>query len=85
MYHPGMDKPRIEEMLARDPFEPFRINMADGTGFDVQNPGLVVPMQTKLLIAYPSDDRFAVASLFQITSIETLPAAGDRVWAKKRA
>jgi hypothetical protein len=67
-----MDLRQINEMLARDPFKPFRIKLADGTGYDVRNPGLVVPMQTMVLIAFPADDRFAVVSYFQITALETL-------------
>ena len=68
-----MDLTQIREMLARDPFQPFRIKLADGTGYDVRNPGLVVPQQTQLLVAFPNDDRFGVVHTFQITAIETLP------------
>ena len=80
-----MDLVQINEMLARDPFDPFRIELADGTAYDVRNPGLVVPMQTKLLIAFPADDRFAVVSLFQITALETLPGGKGKGRRKKTA
>ena len=80
-----MDKAQIDEMLSRDPFEPFRLKLADGSGYDIDNPGLVVAMQTKLLVAFPAADRFAVVSLFQITAVETLGSARPKKRPRKTA
>lgn len=71
-----MDMSQLKEMLGQEPFHPFRIKLADGSGYDIRNPDLVVPMQTQALVAFPAEDRYAVVSLFQIVALERLPTRG---------
>jgi len=69
-----MTKAALEERLEKEPFEPFRVNTADGKHYDVTNPRLVVPMDTRVFMAFPGD-RWTLIVLRQITSIESLQAA----------
>lgn len=65
-----VDPGTIQELIEKDPFEPFRIRMNDGQQYDVTNPGLVVAMETILFVAMPKRDRFKLLSYQNITSIE---------------
>lgn len=69
-----MTKKELEERLNREPFEPFRVNTADGKHYDVVNPRLAVPMDSRLFIAMPNDN-WTLIVLRQISSIESLQAA----------
>jgi hypothetical protein len=69
-----MTKAEIEEWLNREPFEAFRVNTSDGKHFDILNPRLVVAMETRVFMALPQD-RSALISLRQVTSLEHLTAA----------
>jgi hypothetical protein len=68
-----MDRAQINELLTKEPFVPFRFRLADGSGYDITNPALVVPMQTKVFIVLQEDDHVAIVSNYQIVALETLP------------
>lgn len=65
-----IDPRAISELLDAEPFERFRIYMNDGHVYEVDNPGLLVPMQTKLFIALPGDS-WKFLSYQNITRIES--------------
>jgi hypothetical protein len=67
-------KKELEERLNREPFEPFRVNTADGKHFDITNPRRVVAMETRLFMAL-GDESWALIALRQVTSLEGLAAA----------
>ncbi|HEX4053962.1 MAG TPA: hypothetical protein VHX86_06830 [Tepidisphaeraceae bacterium] len=69
-----MTKKELEERLNHEPFEPFRINTADGKNFDVMNPRLVVAMETRVFIALPKEN-WTLIALRQVTRLEGLAAA----------
>ncbi|MGD0139092.1 MAG: hypothetical protein ABSD28_09460 [Tepidisphaeraceae bacterium] len=69
-----MTKKELEERLNQEPFDPFRINTADGKHFDVTNPRLVVPMETRLFIALGKNS-WTLIALRHVTSLEGLAAA----------
>ncbi len=69
-----MTKKELELRLNREPFEPFRVNTSDGKHFDITNPRLVVPTDTRLFIVYGNDGWTDVV-LRHITSLENLQAA----------
>jgi hypothetical protein len=69
-----MTRMELEERLNKEPFEPFRVNTADGKHFDVMNPRLAVAMDTRIFIAFP-DQTYALIALRQVTSLEGLAAA----------
>ena len=65
-----IDPGTIQELLEKNPFEPFRIRMNDGQQFDISSPALAVPMESILFLAMPKRDRFKLISYQNITSIE---------------
>jgi hypothetical protein len=64
-----IDPADIQELLDNEPFERFRIRMSDGNHYEVINPALVVPMESKLFIAFPNDRR-KFLSYFSMASVE---------------
>ena len=64
-----IDRSTIQELLEREPFEPFRIHLSDGHIYEVVNPSVVVPMMSKMFIALP-DDRWKFLSYSHVTRIE---------------
>jgi hypothetical protein len=69
-----IDPADIVELLDREPFEPFRVRMNDGNHYDVINPDLAVPMETKLFLALPKD-RWKFLSYQNMTTIEDADVA----------
>ena len=69
-----MTKKELEEYLYREPFEPFRINTADGKFFEVNNPRLAVPTETRLFLAFPKGG-WTFVILRHVTSLESVRAA----------
>lgn len=68
------DPSDIQELLDKEPFEPFRVFMSDGHAYDIVNPELTVPMDTKLFVALPKD-RWKFLSYQQMTRIESSDVA----------
>ena len=64
-----VDPAILQELLEKQPFEPFRIRMADGLAYEVTNLDLVVTMDSMLFIALPGD-RFKFLSYVNMTSVE---------------
>lgn len=69
-----MTKQELRERLDKEPFEPFRINTTDGKHFDVADPQLVVPMETRVFIVFP-DERWTLIAMRHVTSLEGVQAA----------
>jgi hypothetical protein len=73
------------DLLDRQPFEPFRIVMTDGTGYDIRHPGLCMTGRRNAAIGVPRTpderlyDRLITVALLHIQRLEPLPvAAGPR-------
>lgn len=64
-----IDPEDLQELLDREPFQPFRIRMADGKAYDVVNPALAVAMDSMLFLAFPKD-RWKFLSYVNMTSVE---------------
>jgi hypothetical protein len=70
----------IRELLADEPFTPFRLHLTDGSRYDVRHRDALVLGQTKLILGLPSDhaswerpyDRFAHITLLHINRIEPI-------------
>lgn len=65
-----IDRRTLQELIDHEPFEGFRIFMSDGHAYEVVNPALVVPMDSKLFVALPGD-QWKFLSYRQITRIES--------------
>lgn len=62
----------LEELLEREPFEPFRIRLSSGDVYEIRNPALTVPMRSRLLIVFPKSDRWTLVPFLHIAAIERL-------------
>ncbi len=60
----------LKELLARDPFTPFRIVLTSGSMYEVSSPLQVAVGQTQLNYYPPKSDRWAILRLNQIASFE---------------
>jgi hypothetical protein len=69
-----IDPGDLQELLDKEPFEPFRIRMSDGNAYDVTKPELVVPMDTKLFLAL-GNDRWKFLSYQNMTSVKSRDVA----------
>jgi len=68
-----MTRKELEERLDREPFEPFRVNTADGKHFDIRNPRLVVATDNRLFIVFENEGWTDVV-MRHIASVESVQA-----------
>jgi hypothetical protein len=66
-----MTKRELRELLDREPFEPLRVRTADGKHYDIRDPQLVVPTDTRLFIVF-ADGGWTDIVLHHITSVEAV-------------
>lgn len=64
----------VRELVKRDPFIPFRIQLSSGDRIDITRRTSVAVMRTEIFVVLP-DDRSKLIPLRQIASVETLQAA----------
>ena len=69
-----MNHEAVQELLRRQPFEPFEIRLANGEKHEVRHPEMVLLLRSRLVIALP-DDRMVICPLLHIASVETLQSA----------
>jgi hypothetical protein len=65
----------IREVLRQQPFEPFRIEVSDGTTYDIRHPDMVLPTYTALHIGIPGKEgyeRAAIVSLVHVVKLMPL-------------
>lgn len=62
----------IRELLAREPFVPFRLNLSSGKNYDVLNPQTTVLLKSEVFIAFPDGEQWSLVPLLHIASIERL-------------
>jgi hypothetical protein len=72
----------IEELLSRQPFEPFRIVTSSGDRYEVRLPEMVLRVKNGIYIGLggrgPVADRAAFVSLLHVTAVETHGATNGR-------
>ncbi|MFO0838935.1 MAG: hypothetical protein U1D55_10455 [Phycisphaerae bacterium] len=74
----------IRELLARDPFHPFRIATSAGESFVVRDPHTVALMKSQVFIAQPKSDRWTFIPLLHVVTVETI-RNGQSSHRKRRA
>jgi hypothetical protein len=66
-----IDPADIQELLDKDPYEPFRIRMTDGLMYDVVDASLAVAMESNMFLALPKG-RWKLLSYANMTSVENI-------------
>jgi hypothetical protein len=66
-----MSATELREILAREPFQPFRVRLTSGDAYEVHNPHLAVAMRNRLFIAAcPDSDRWTLVPYLHIAAVE---------------
>jgi hypothetical protein len=73
----------FRDLLARQPFQPFRLVMSSGQAYEVRHPEMAMLTRTDLLVGIddPGDGvpaAFKICSLLHVTEVEPLAAAAGR-------
>ena len=63
---------RLEELLRKEPFTPFRIIITSGTHYDVHSPLMIAVGKSELAYYFPKSDRLAHVRLNQLAAVETI-------------
>jgi hypothetical protein len=66
----------IRDLLAREPFVPFRIKLVNGDGHDISHPALVAFLEEGLFVLYSSGE-WAEFTFERVASLESLIMAPD--------
>lgn len=70
----------FRELLARRPFQPFRLVMSSGQAYEVRHPEMALLTRTDLLVGTDVDEgvpaEFKICSLLHVTAVEPVSAAG---------
>jgi hypothetical protein len=69
-----MNHDAMQELLRRQPFEPFEIRLSNGEKYEIRHPEMALLLKSRLAIALP-DDRMVICPLLHIASVETLQSA----------
>ena len=69
-----MNHEAMQELLRRQPFEPFQISLTNGEKYEVRLPEMALLLRSRIIIAIP-DDRTAICPLLHIARVETLQSA----------
>ena len=67
-----MNADAIREMLRREPFQPFVIQLSSRESHEVRHPECLAIGKGRIAITDPDADRVAVCSLMHVTSIQFL-------------
>jgi hypothetical protein len=71
-------------LLRKRPFEPFRIQVSDGTTYDVRHPDMVIPTVTSVHIGIPATtqagyERVEIVAMEHVAKLLPLPAPAATV------
>jgi hypothetical protein len=75
----------IQEMLEREPFEPFRVCLSSGEFYRVTNPHMVALMKSKVFIALPDSEKWTFVSYLHIAALEAISNGHHRGRRRKRS
>jgi hypothetical protein len=81
-----MTTDEIRRVHRKQPFEPYRILVADGRSFDVRRPESLSMMGTGRLINIGMEDHFVTLDLLLVTGVQQpIPRRGKNGSPKRRA
>jgi hypothetical protein len=82
-YNSDMTRQEIQRLRATQPFEPFRVLVADGRQYDVRHPENFAIAGNGRLIAIGMPDHFVTLDLFLVTGIQR-PISQKRSGTRRR-
>ena len=67
----------LHEHLRRQPFQPFRVFLSDGSKHDVRHPEMALLTRREIIIAVPQDaqdipERTVICDLLHVTRVEPI-------------
>ena len=62
----------LRDLLGREPFRPFRIQVTSGAAYEVRNPAMAVAMRSELFLALPDGDRWVFIPYLHVAAVEAL-------------
>ena len=69
----------VRDLLARRPFQPFRLVMSSGQTYEVRHPEMAMLTRTSILVGIDVEDgvpaEFKIGSLLHVTAIGPAPAS----------
>jgi len=74
----------LRDTLKHQPFEPFRIVLTDGVGYDIRHPDLLLIGKRSAIVGLAGDgstpyyERTVKVDLLHVSRIEPLPAASQQ-------
>jgi len=71
-----MTRDEIRELLAREPFEPFRIRLTSGDSYDVVDPNSLALGKNRAFLAFADVDRWAAFPYLHVAAVESIADNG---------
>ena len=72
----------VQDVLRRQPFQPFRVRLSTGQGYEIRHPEFVALTRTSLFVGYPAaadefPDRMIQCDLLHVVALEPLQLSGS--------
>lgn len=68
-------KETLLQLLRRQPFQPFTVQMSNGQRFDIRHPEMAALLKSNLIVATPDSDEYEICSLLHIANVKANGAA----------
>ena len=62
----------LNELLHRQPFEPFEIHLSNGNAYAIRHPEIAQLLKTKIVIGLPDSGQFVVCFLLHLAEVRLL-------------
>ncbi len=79
-----MNAREIQELLDREPFQPFRVKLSRGDQYDIRDPNLAIAMRSQFFLAWPRSDRWTFVPYLHVAAVENLPNGGSQRDGRRR-
>ncbi len=63
-------KETLVQLLRRQPFQPFVVQLTNGQAFEVRYPEMAALLKSNLIVSRPDSDEFDICSLLHIANIK---------------
>jgi hypothetical protein len=72
-----MSADSFRQLIRQQPFQPFRVVMSSGEGYDVRHPEMIMVLQNRVLIGVDVEDdeapaNYTICPLLHVAGIEPL-------------